>query len=90
MPFLFDFNKNLVTWNGKNVPNDELDLRVPINDVDATFFKNRNCLACAHASNKVRVYDVRTNKQRPSSDFHLKLDKVYNKSYLTKIIVNPN
>lgn len=73
LPFLFDLSKNLVSWNGKNVPNDELDLRVPINDTDATFFKNKNCLACAHADNKVRVYDVRTNKQKPSADYHLKL-----------------
>ena len=90
LPFLYDSNKSLVTWTGKNVPNDELDLKVPVNDVDATFFKNGSSLACAHALNKVRVYDVRTNKQKPSSDFHLKLDKVYNKSYLTKIEVNPH
>lgn len=73
LPFLFDSVKNLVVWNGKNVPNDELDLRVPINDTDATFFKNRNCLACAHADSKIRIYDIRTNKQKPSADYHLKL-----------------
>lgn len=73
MPFLFNFDKNLITWNGKNVPNDELDLKVPINDVDATFFKNKACLACANNDSKVRVYDVRSNKQKPSADYHLKL-----------------
>lgn len=53
--------------------NDDLDLRVPINDIDATFFKNKSCLACANNDSKVRVYDVRTNRQRPSADYHLKL-----------------
>ena len=73
LPFLFDSVKNLVVWNGKNVPNDELDLRVPVNDTDATFFKNRSCLACAHADSKIRIYDIRSNKQKPSADYHLKL-----------------
>jgi hypothetical protein len=85
---LFDSVKNLVVWNGKNVPNDELDLRVPVNDTDATFFKNRNCLACTHADSKIRVYDVRTNKQKPSADYHLKLEKVYTKASLTNIRVS--
>lgn len=88
MPFLYDSEKTLITWNAKNVPNDDLDLRVPVNDVDATFFKGGKQLACAHAHNKVRVYDVRTNKQKPSADYHLKLDLVYNKTFLTKIVVN--
>lgn len=72
LPFLYDSNKKVISWNGKNVPNDELDLRVPINDVDAVFFKNKSLLACAHADNKIRVYDVRTNRQKPSADYHLK------------------
>lgn len=85
---MFNFDKNIIVWNGKNVPNDELDLRVPINDVDATFFKNKSCLACANNDSKVRVYDVRTNRQKPSADYHLKLEKVYTKMNLTKIIVS--
>jgi len=58
--------------------------------MDATFFKNNNCIACAHSNNKVRVYDVRTNKQKPSADYHLKLEKVYNKVSLTNIRVAPS
>ena len=84
-PFIFDEEKKLITWTGKNVPNDELDLRVEVNDVDGVFFKKGSSLACAHVHNKVRIYDVRSNKQKPAADYHLKLDKVYNKSYLTKI-----
>jgi|688.fasta_scaffold1709751_1 hypothetical protein len=37
-PFIYDINKVVVSWRGKNVPNDYLDLQVPINDVDAIFF----------------------------------------------------
>ncbi len=61
---------------------------MPVDDVDATFFKNGSSLACAHASNKIRIYDVRSNKQKPSADYHLKLDKIYTTSYLTKILHN--
>ena len=86
---MFDSNKKIVSWNGKNVPNDELDLRVPVNDTDATFFNNKNCLACAHSDSKIRVYDVRTNKQKPSADYHLKLEKVYTKANLTNIRASP-
>jgi WD40 repeat protein len=89
LPFLFDCDKDIITWSGKNVPNDDLDLRVPINDTDATFFRNKNSLACAHADSKVRIYDIRTNKQKPSADYHLKLEKVYTKANLTKIRVSP-
>ena len=73
LPFLYDSSKNIVSWSGKNVSNDDLDLRVPINDADATFFKNKSSLACAHADNRIRVYDVRTNRQKPSADYQLKL-----------------
>jgi hypothetical protein len=38
LPFVYDINKVVVSWRGKNVPNDYLDLQVPINDVDALFF----------------------------------------------------
>ncbi len=86
---MYDSSKKIVSWSGKNVPNDELDLRVPINDVDATFFKNKSSLACANADSKIRVYDVRTNRQRASADYQLKLEKVYTRANLTRIIVSP-
>jgi hypothetical protein len=31
---------SVLDWYGKNVKNDELDLEVPIKDVDALFTKN--------------------------------------------------
>lgn len=57
--------------------------------MDGIFFKNKACLACANADNKIRLYDVRTNRQKPSADYHLQFEKVYTKSNLTKIITSP-
>lgn len=71
LPFVYDMNKVVVSWRGKNVPNDELDLKVPINDVDAFFFNSKN-VACANNDYKVRLYDVRGNKTKPYQDIHLK------------------
>jgi hypothetical protein len=72
LPFVYDINKVVVSWRGKNVPNDYLDLKVPINDVDALFFNEKN-VACANSDNKVRLYDVRGNKTKPYEDIELKL-----------------
>jgi WD40 repeat protein len=72
LPFVYDLNKVVVSWRGKNVPNDYLDLQVPINDVDALFFNEKN-IACANSDNKVRLYDVRGTKTKPYEDIHLKL-----------------
>jgi hypothetical protein len=41
-PSLIDLTKQSLLWTGKNVPNDYLDLHVPIKDVDVFGNKEGN------------------------------------------------
>ena len=84
LPFTFDYNVSTCTWKGKNVPNDELDLEVPIDDTDG-IFTTPNTLALAHAFQKVRLYDVRGQRRKPTLDAHLPIEKVK----LTNIEMSP-
>lgn len=74
-------------WKGKNVSNDELDLEVPIDDVDCTFFNNHNQLAIANANDMIRIFDIRSKRKKPLFDHHLKLND-NTKSRISKIEVN--
>ena len=53
-------------WKAKNVPNDELDLTVPIYDTSMTTFKDKSgiegrVLAVCTAFGQVRLYDIRSS-----------------------------
>lgn len=52
-----------------------MDLEVPIDDTDGTFL-NLNTLALTHAFQKVRLYDVRGQRRKPTLDAHLPIEKV--------------
>ena len=58
-------------WHGKNVKHDELDLEVPINDISGQFIRNDQFISVLHASNKLRIYDVRGTHRRPVKDVGL-------------------
>lgn len=52
---VYDFEQNKITWRSKNVPNDELDLMVPIWDTDLTQNKsNPNIFYTSTAFGNVR------------------------------------
>jgi hypothetical protein len=53
------------------VKNDELDLEVPIKDVDAAFIGDEKSIAILHADRKLRIYDVRGTHRRPVKDILL-------------------
>lgn len=86
LPFLYDKDQSVISWKGKNVPNDYLDLQVPINDVDAVFFQGNNCLLTANADRNIRIYDVRSRNRKPTGNYPLKL--MNEKCSLTKLGVS--
>lgn len=47
-PQMVDLEREVVCWSAKNVPNDELELKVPIFDVDGLFYNEGNNLATLH------------------------------------------
>ncbi len=53
---------------GKNVPNDFLDLKVPINDVDGVLYNLGNNLAALNEDRKIRLYDVKKGQKKPIFD----------------------
>ena len=58
---IWDVNqKDKPFWQSRNLPNDDLDLKVPIWDTDATFFAEKNFAVCT-AFCDVREYDLRTS-----------------------------
>ena len=45
-------------WQARNLPNDELDLQIPIFDTDASFL-DQNHIVVTTAYGEVREYDIR-------------------------------
>ena len=65
---VWDINTSKQTYQAKNVPNDELDLEVPIFDTGLTFTDNsKHVAAVCTGSGAVRHYDFRAGK-RPRSN----------------------
>lgn len=65
---IFDIEKGSVIFKSKNVPNDELDLRVPIWDTDVVEDESRPSLFyVSNGFGKIRTYD-RKAKSQPIAD----------------------
>ena len=65
---IYNLDRNEITWKAKNLPNDELDLQVPIYDIDVAHSKsNPNQFYTATAFGEIRSYD-RKVKPRPVND----------------------
>ena len=50
---VFDVEHNKIFWEGKNVPADELQLKVPMHDLDCVFTEDGNTLYTSTAYGKV-------------------------------------
>jgi hypothetical protein len=72
---LLDLLKKEIFWKGKNVKADELRLQVPMHDLDADFGDNGNTLVCCNAYAKIRNYDLREDRKKPTIDFTMPVDK---------------
>jgi len=97
---LWDVNNQKLTWQAKNLPNDELDLKIPIWDTDVEFlsYLNTHSLATCTAYSDIREYDLRSQAKPVLStklfgDSENKKDIFQQREiYLAKIIqssVNP-
>lgn len=58
---VIDLTNKTVTFTTKNIPNDELDLEVPVWDTDFTFLSSNSIATCSRYG-YVRIYDIK--KQR--------------------------
>ena len=67
-PVIVDLEREVVSWSAKNVPNDELELKVPIFDIDGLFYNEGNNLAVLHKDRKLRLYDIKKGQRRPIVD----------------------
>lgn len=85
LPFVYNVENSVVSWKGKNVKHDELDLEVPISDVDGAFLKEKR-LVVLNSTGKVRVYDIRGTNRRPYLDVQVKTDEP--KSPMTRMLVS--
>ena len=64
---IWDLNKQVVSFSSKNVSNDELDLKVPIWDVDVVEEIGSNIFYVCTGYGKIRTYDRRA-KNKPIAD----------------------
>lgn len=72
-PSLLDIETGSICWKAKNVPRDDLDLMVPINDLNGCFGdENCNTLITSTAYSQVRIYDIRKNQKKPVNDYEMK------------------
>lgn len=62
---LWDVKSQKETWQAKNVPNDELDLQVPIFDTGLTWLDNSHAhsFAVSTGSGCIRTYDTRAGRK---------------------------
>lgn len=65
---IYDINKSSISFKSRNLPNDELDLQVPIYDTDVCEdTKNYNIFYISTEYGSIRTYDRRA-KNRPIND----------------------
>ena len=68
LPQIYDLEAEKCTWKGKNVPNDDDDLEVPLYDTDGHFLygSEKEFLIC-NGFGKLRLYDI-SRSSRPVID----------------------
>jgi len=71
-------------WQARNLPNDELDLQIPIFDTDLCYLSANNLVAVT-AFGDVREYDIR-GQRRPVIASTLKQPAGSEKQYLSKVL----
>lgn len=71
---VWNLETNACVWRTKNLPNDFLQLEVPIWDTDLSFI-DANQLATCSRYGYVRVYDMRTQR-RPTANFKNERDQI--------------
>jgi hypothetical protein len=74
-PVIVDMEREVISWSAKNVPNDELELKTPVHDVDGLFYNQGNNLAACHKDRKIRLYDVKKGQKRPIFDKEFREEK---------------
>jgi ribosome biogenesis protein NSA1 len=80
---IYDLEKGDFSWRAKNVPNDELDLKVPIFDTDVAYSKQSpNLFYTATGYGEIRTYDRKT-RPRPMND-----KKVFDRKINRMVISN--
>ncbi len=67
--YLYDYERGDISWEAKNVPHDNLNLRVPI-WITAVEILDENTIVTGTAYKHIRLYDIRAN-QRPVKSFNL-------------------
>lgn len=70
--YVFDVHNKQIAWEAKNVPHDNLNLRVPV-WITAIDILDENTIVTGTAHKHIRLYDLRTS-QRPIKSFDLDSD----------------
>lgn len=76
---LWDINtaeKGKPVWMAKNLPNDELDLQIPIWDTGMVFDTEKT-MCVSTAEGQIRYYDINDGKRRPVIDTQVTKDSRY-------------
>lgn len=75
---VFDLEAQKQIFSSKNVPNDNLQLEVPVWDSDMAFVNNsENCLATCSRHGYIRLYDYR-EQRRPVKNYTDSRDQAFN------------
>ena len=83
---IWDIETSQEMFKAKNVPNDSLDIPVPIWPTDVAWSSSQSVLACT-AFNQIRAYDLR--QRRPVKDISLQLKGDDQNRHLNCIVVKP-
>ena len=85
---LWDVNKKAEMWHAKNLPNDSLDLQIPVWDTGLAFITDR-VMATSTAYGEVRHYDYRASMKVTSSNKVFKNSEMF-LSHIIKSELNDN
>lgn len=76
---------NKPLWQARNLPNDELDLQIPIWDTSVCYLGSNTSFVACTAYGDIREYDTREGKRRPTLSTRF-LPKGQDDQLLSKII----
>jgi hypothetical protein len=85
LPTIVDIGEGSLLWKAKNMKHDELDLAIPVDDVDASYLSGDKNFAILSSKRKIRIYDIRGTNKRPSIDIELNFTS---KSNMTKMKIS--
>ncbi len=90
---MLDLENNNIIWQSRNSSHDYLDLKQPVNDLDACYTNSGKQVYVSTGFNRIKFYDVNQGKKQPVFDQEIKweaspFNNILLKDYYQLIVSN--